>query len=128
MAVSGMTDPPKVEIAWAAGLFEGEGSTVLSPSGVRLQVKMTDQDVLEHLLHVLGGVLNGPYQYNVPGKPPRKPFWFWSLTGPSVPSVCRLLEPYLGKRRRERMERFGVFAQMQFPILNEALLAPDSEE
>lgn len=48
------------EIAWAAGLFEGEGS--ISPSnrkrglgkGIRLQINMTDLDVLERFRDVVG--------------------------------------------------------------------------
>ena len=117
----GMARPPKAEVAWAAGLFEGEGSVVLTPWGVRLQIKMTDEDVLQHFRAILGGNINGPYQYNVPGKPARKQFWFWSLGGPAVLRVCRLLEPWMGKRRRERMEQLGMFTQQQFEFADDYL-------
>jgi len=102
----GIEYPSESEIAWAAGLFEGEGSVILTKWGrIKLQMKLTDQDVLEHFRHIMGGVINGPYQYNVPGKPPRKRFWLWSVTGPKANDACILLEPWLGKRRRERMEQ-----------------------
>ena len=35
------------QIAWAAGLFESEGTIVDSTGSVQLRVKMTDLDVLE---------------------------------------------------------------------------------
>jgi hypothetical protein len=123
-----MARPSKSEIAWAAGLYEGEGSVVLTEWGsIKLQVRMTDEDVLEHLRTVLGGLINGPYQYNVEGRPPRKPFWIWSVTGPNADRACRLLEPWLGKRRRGRMEQLGAFAQRQFD-LEDGLGLDDSEE
>jgi hypothetical protein len=43
------------QIAWAAGLFEGEGTIVDSAGPVQLRVKMTDLDVLERLLDIWGG-------------------------------------------------------------------------
>jgi hypothetical protein len=51
------------QIAWAAGLFEGEGTIVDSAGPVQLRVKMTDLDVLERLLDVFGvGEIYGPYE------------------------------------------------------------------
>jgi hypothetical protein len=51
------------QIAWAAGLFEGEGTIVDSTGSVQLRVKMTDLDVLERLLDVFGvGDIYGPYE------------------------------------------------------------------
>jgi hypothetical protein len=107
----GLENPSEAEIAWAAGLFEGEGS-ITWPRGewdVRLQVKTTDQDVADRLLTILGGRVNGPYQYNVEGRPARKPFWVWMVNGPMVYDVARLLEPWMCKRRRARMEEVGLF-------------------
>jgi hypothetical protein len=66
----------ELDIAWAAGLFEGEGSIVISREGrVALQVHMTDEDVMRHLAEVLGGNITGPYQYQQPDGHKRKPFW-----------------------------------------------------
>ena len=51
------------QIAWAAGLFEGEGTIVDSAGPVQLRVKMTDLDVPERLLDVFGvGEISGPYE------------------------------------------------------------------
>jgi hypothetical protein len=42
------------QIAWAACLFEAEGTIVDSTGSVQLRVKMTDLDVLERLVDVFG--------------------------------------------------------------------------
>jgi hypothetical protein len=53
----------ELDIAWAAGLFEGEGTIVDSTGSVQLRVKMTDLDVLEKLFDVFGvGGIYGPYE------------------------------------------------------------------
>jgi hypothetical protein len=63
-----MTDA--VEIAWLAGIFEGEGSVGISwPTRtnrpyVQARIGMTDLDVLEHVQRVAGGRLKGPYTRN----------------------------------------------------------------
>jgi hypothetical protein len=44
----------ELDIAWAAGLFEGEGTIVDSTGSVQLRVKMTDLDVLEKRFDVFG--------------------------------------------------------------------------
>jgi hypothetical protein len=59
------------EIAWAAGLFEGEGScygTVRSDRyntrRIRMNLRMTDQDVVERFAKVVGvGSVYGPIQH-----------------------------------------------------------------
>ena len=92
-----------------------------SPRLVTVTAQAGQAYLLQHFRAILGGNINGPYQYNVPGKPARKQFWFWSLGGPAVLRVCRLLEPWMGKRRRERMEQLGMFTQQQFEFADDYL-------
>lgn len=91
-----------VEIAWAAGVFEGEGSvTSTGRSAARASVEMSDLDVLERLQHILGGRVNGPRQRG----PRRKPMYRWEVSSRGeVLLVLRLLLPWLGDRRRARAE------------------------
>lgn len=89
----------EIDVAWAAGLFEGEGSCFVG-SGQRqpiVAVVMTDVDVVERFAEIMGcGYVNN-YR-----RPPNKRFWRWSVTGrDDVLSVLGLLWPYLGERRRE---------------------------
>jgi hypothetical protein len=108
--------PSTAEIAWAAGLFEGEGTIVIDARRVRLTVRMTDEDVLTHFRDVVGGHVYGPYQYQQPDGHVRKPFWVWHSDGQDAAAVARLLEPWLGKRRRARIEATGLLGQGVLPF------------
>jgi len=69
---------------------------------------MTDQDVLDRVRTAVGGLVYGPYQYAAADGVQRKPFWFWSVQSRNdVERVTALFEPWLGKRRRERLEQLG---------------------
>lgn len=99
--------------AWAAGIFEGEGSIVLDRDRVRLQVKMTDLDVLERLRNVLGGKLYGPYQPTQPKEDggARKPAWIWSSDTSDPRAILDGLWPWLGERRRQRVQDLDALTQ-----------------
>jgi hypothetical protein len=96
-------------VAWAAGVFEGEGSLTVDRDGrPRFQMEMTDHDVLLRLQSVLGGHVNGPYV----GRPYRgynsaapKPKYRWTLGRyEDVRRVALLLYPFLGERRQLRFD------------------------
>jgi hypothetical protein len=87
-----------IEIAWAAGLFEGEGCISKTNKGaVRLDLAMKarDLDVLRHFKRVLkSGKLYGPYKNGMV---------HWLAFGrESSVAVLMDLWPFLGKRRRQR--------------------------
>lgn len=97
----------EVEIAWAAGLFEGEGCVARQPhhkvngSGTYdyvsyvLKVAMTDEDVIHKLQRVLGGKV-----YTRKTVPDRKQAWTWQLAQESeVLRIARLFRPHMGLRR-----------------------------
>lgn len=97
------TDP---SLAWAAGLFEGEGCIDIShrrnrrTGKVRLRIQMTDPDVLERMRRVCGGSTRGPFRLEREGC---KPMYAWDLYKQG--EIALLLElwlPFLGERRRER--------------------------
>lgn len=88
-------------VAWAAGLFEGEGyisSKRTKGYAIALGLKMTDRDVVDRFGSVVGvGAVRGPYN-NCNGV---KPVYVWQ-TGKFVDvfSTLKLFWPYLGERRR----------------------------
>lgn len=88
--------------AWAAGLFEGEGTVLLYKGWAKAALHMTDEDVVRSFHEVVGmGRVNGPFQ----GKGGRKPSWRWNAD--SYTKVARLFEmfrPYLGERRTLKFE------------------------
>lgn len=96
----------EAEVAWAAGLFEGEGTVTAKRgkgAGHRYQaaVIMTDEDVLRRFAEVIGlGKFYGPYQ---PANPNAKPIWRWMTTrNAEIERMSALLGPWLGARRMAR--------------------------
>ncbi len=92
------------EIAYAAGLFEGEGT--VGPFGgkrhPRMSIHMTDREPLELIQRILGGTLRGPY----PKAGNRKPQWAWRLNGwTDIEQAYALIGEWLSPRRREQFER-----------------------
>ncbi len=86
-------------VAWAAGLFEGEGcitGNIRYPKQRHLAIAMTDRDVMENFVKIVGyGNLKGPYN-----RPLRKPYWNWFIAKRiEVVRIVNLFLPYLGERR-----------------------------
>jgi len=93
------------DIVWAAGLFEGEGSITHAanyPNKKNLSIGMTDKDVMERFVDVVGhGKLYGPYCYKKSKN--IKPYWQWKIWKNSeVLRILKMFLPHFGKRRTER--------------------------
>lgn len=89
---------PMHDIAWASGLFEGEGS-FLGGAYPRMQFKMVDEDVVRRFHAVVGvGRVNGPYQ----GSGNRQPYWEWRCGGDEAKALAEVMVPYLGTRRSQQ--------------------------
>lgn len=96
----------KAEVAWAAGLFEGEGCFTIShdrkqkTQQCRVKLNSTDEDVVRKFFAVMqvGSVVRvRPTQRH------HKVQWQWSASRlEDVIRVYRLLESHLGNRRRQR--------------------------
>ena len=90
------------DIAWAAGLFEGEGC--ISDSGVNtvaLHLGMSDRDIVDRF-H--GIVKVGSVTTTTAGR--KRPLYYWSVANSTdVIAVLDMLQPYFGVRRTERATR-----------------------
>jgi hypothetical protein len=99
----------EAEIAWSAGLFEGEGTFTWGSGRAEMRVKMTDLDVLERLLDIWSvGKIYGPYQTPSTDGSVRKPHWVWICPPSFVPGVFAAMTPWLGARRLAQARRFHV--------------------
>ena len=95
------------DVAWAGGLFEGEGSFSFQSRSDRkahyalARLSMSDEDVVRRFADVVGfGSVNGPYQY----RPDRKPMFVWTVQGlERVQAFGAAVWPWLGTRRRTRL-------------------------
>src|SRR5882724_3920796 len=112
-----LLNPSAEDIAWAAGLYEGEGSFFYIKhyykNGKRfprktfqphLRIGMTDKEPLEKWQSILGGILNGPYSSNK-RFPSAKPHWMLRLDCKSK-SVFALksMWNHLSPRRKEQFK------------------------
>lgn len=91
-----------VSIAWAAGLFEGEGTVFVAKTGyARAQMQLCDEATLRRFCQAVGvGKIIGPYKRKNPNA---SPFWCWGCyTEPQIRYLFGLLRPLLSKRRREQ--------------------------
>jgi hypothetical protein len=104
--------PTAEELAWFAGLFEGEGwvSIAYRPNHsksshkpyylmTRMSIKMTDLDTLQKVHSLFGG---GLVSTKVPSG--RKPCWTWTLGDKMKCSTLgHLIFPYMGRRRQLKL-------------------------
>ena len=99
-----MTDVER-EIAWAAGLFEGEGSIHCNNSNGRkyllLNLSSNDHDVVERFAAAIGcGKVYGPYL----DKNAKNPRWSWHAKNKAdAEHAVAILEPFLCSRRRAKL-------------------------
>lgn len=98
-----------VDIAWVAGLIEGEGCmgkyTYTRPSGdytkTILQVEMKDRDILEKLHRITG---YGTINYKK-ARPPSEETWVWSVTrAVHVKEILTAILPHMGERRTKKIQ------------------------
>ena len=88
----------ETEIAWAGGLFEGEGciGIVSGQRQPRLQLVSTDEDVVRRFADAVGWGNVRFYE-----REPYKDYWQWSVQSRNgVIAVIDMLWPYLGHRRK----------------------------
>ena len=92
----------ELDIAWAAGILEGEGCFGFykvknhSYKQILIRCKMTDNDIILRLQSIFGGYIRP----RKPKKETNKPLWEWSLYKQADVAVVILkILPYLGVRR-----------------------------
>ena len=105
---------PKEQIAWVAGVFEGEGTfTYRTYSGtgrkqITLRIVMTDLDIITRLYEYTGlGNIYGPYTSSQLKKDGtlRKVSYHWAITKQSdVIALGEVLKPWLGERRKNKFD------------------------
>lgn len=100
-------------LAWLAGIFEGEGTirwTKAAPKrddgshpggqSLDLSIAMTDEDVLRRVAEIAGvGKVFGPYQ---PKPETRKPIFTYKVTGANGYALIVAIFQWLHSRRKEQ--------------------------
>ena len=96
-------------LAWAAGLFDGEGTIYASKGRIRASVHMTDLDILETFQSNFGGFIHPQKKQ----KEHHKKSWRWSLqSADQAISFLTDILPFLHARRSKRVaEAISCYAQ-----------------
>jgi hypothetical protein len=94
----------EIDLAWAAGFFEGEGSATMHGPRFAAQIKNNDAAALARFRTcVEAGRIYGPYM-----DPSRfknvKPFWMWLCHDTEAIHVMSALAPWLTERRLLQLE------------------------
>lgn len=116
-----MSDATPEQIAWAAGLFEGEGCFHASTRKtgkrvVAMRLSMTDRDVVDRFASIMPyGTVRTPRRMSGEGREHHKPIHEWnSQTAVHVVEMVNMLLPYLGARRRAKaLDVSAVCQEMQ---------------
>ena len=90
--------PSVVQIAWAAGLYEGEGS-VHGANGHQVSLMQKDTWILRRLQEFFGGTLR--LKLNGPGKS----ISAWTLSGARARGFLMTIYKFLSPRRQEQAMR-----------------------
>jgi hypothetical protein len=89
------------QLAWLAGLFEGEGYLGLSHEGrPQIQLGMTDEDVVNRACKIAGvGYVKVRPRLTKGGKQ----MWYWTVGRcEEAAQIIELMLPFLGERRSKR--------------------------
>jgi hypothetical protein len=112
--------PTAIDIAWAAGIFEGEGSCVASgheKKSFSVTVSQKDPELLYRLRDMFGG---GIKLYNT-GKERRFPIYYWHLCGDRGRAFIGVVYPFLTARRKVQIDSTAV---SEFLVYASDLLIP----
>lgn len=104
------------DVAWAAGLFDAEGSTYRTNDKygyIKIEVSQSDPETLQELIDITGiGTISGA-QYK---KTNKKPLWRMAVRKQDeVYSFLTMLWPYLGEVKRQQAIKAG-FPEIVCPI------------
>lgn len=94
----------ETDLAWLAGLLEGEGSFLhgppSEPNRIRVSLAMTDEDVVARAAVMLGV----RYKKEPSRNDKWKPSYYLQVRGRRAARLMRQLHPLMGVRRRKKIE------------------------
>lgn len=94
--------PTALDIAWAAGIFEGEGTVRLCGRGKRglaAAVPQKDPECLYRLRDMFGGSVGNPSGAN--------PCYHWDICGDRARVFVAIIYSYLTSRRKQQADSTG---------------------
>ena len=111
--------PTLEEVAWLAGLWEGEGCWYINPERkwwsnqrqkyytssayIRMSLGMTDRDVVERVAAIMDG-RKVRHEYRSKKNPNHKDMYWMQLQGAAAYRWTMHMKPYLGERRKHKID------------------------
>jgi hypothetical protein len=92
-----------IDIAWLAGLLEGEGSFMIRGGSPRLVLQSTDLDVVQRAARLFGCKVPETADYKPKGKATYKPVYGARIFGMRALGWMMTLYSLLGQRRRAQV-------------------------
>jgi len=87
-----------IDIAWLAGLLEGEGSFAFS-KGPAIQVLMTDEDIISKARSLMSPTA----KIGIETRENCKTRYYFSVSGSLAIQWMMTIYPFMGRRRREKI-------------------------
>lgn len=95
-----MNELTDVQVAYLAGIYEGEGScAITSGRAIRVEIVMTDQDVIHNIRNITG---LGSVKSVAPRAEKHKTAYRWSIGSKDAVLFLEAIYPWLGQRRGDR--------------------------
>jgi hypothetical protein len=94
--------PTAIEIAWAAGIYEGEGSCVATRTSFGVSVSQKDPELLYRLRDLFGG--NVSHYNNRIFNKKICPISHWNISGDRGRTFIGAIYPFLTARRKEQID------------------------
>ena len=91
------------EIAWLAGIIEGEGCIVTTKKNLRLSIEMTDLDVLRKAQRIIGPDARLSKRTVKRAKPEWKDRYILHLCGSRLMQILMTIYTFMGERRQEKI-------------------------
>ncbi len=97
-----MQDVTEIDIAWLAGLLEGEGNFYsYTRSSPRISLGMTDLDIIRRATKIMNGDIN---KIRVVDQVNRKISFVIQIGGHKALICMKLIRPYMGDRRGAKID------------------------
>ena len=96
-----------MNIYWAVGFIEGEGSFSATRNGkglkMAIEVAQVQRQPLEHLLQLFGGIIYGPKMGKHKKNPKHSPFYEWRVCGGQALHVMLEVFEFMSPRRQQQI-------------------------
>jgi hypothetical protein len=115
-----------IDLAWAAGVFEGEGSIRINTPTKRnfgsllADMVNTDRQITQVFADAWGG-----YHREVPSAGERQAFWRWRIAALQAAAFLREIEPFIRTDKYRERIRLGLEFQAQKSSLHAVCRAPE---